>query len=411
MKLDLDGNMIWATTAGGDGIDFPFGLSLDNTENIYITGVNSKPATFGNDTIPRGGFLAKYNSDGNLIWAKNRFRYYEYYPQVPGYPYTEAPPFHIYNSTHKILINGEINNDTIIIDTITRYPGAGFNSSYIASFDTNGNIEWINFSGGPQGRIGSQFCTDMLENIYITGEYTKIGVFGNDTLRNPIAYNDGFIAKYGNDGKLIWVQKLNTTESSSGNGITSDRNGGIYLSGTFAGSVKFGNDLLIAGSASDMFLARYSSDGDCNGVRQYSKGFIGSLNVDKTGAIILAGSFENTLTMGPNTFTSYGGDDLFVAKCSPITGIEEKTNPEQNQLLIYANPTTGKSNIIVPDDFRNEKNLLLRIFDSHGKVIEKIPIEVSDQKISIDISGEARGIYYVILSNGKKNYSGTIILD
>jgi hypothetical protein len=193
--------------------------------------------------------------------------------------------------------------------------------------------------------------------------------------------------------------------------MTSDSNGGIYLSGTFAGSIQFGNDLLIAGSGSDMFLASYSSDGDCNGVRQYTKGFIGSLEIDNTGDVILAGSFENTLTIGPNTFTSYGQDDLFVAKCSAITGIEEKPKPKQPQLFIYANPTSGKCNITLPGDFRNEKNLLLQIFDSQGKVIQKIPIEVSDEKISVDISEEAKGIYFVILSNGKKNYSGTIISE
>ena len=104
-------------------------------------------------------------------------------------------------------------------------------------------------------------------------------------------------------------------------------------------------------------------------------------------------------------------DDLFVAKCSAITGIDEKTKSKQPQLFIYANPTAGKCNITLPDDFKNEKNLFLQIFDSQGKVIKKIPIEVSDEKIGVDISEEAKGIYHVILSNGKKTYSGTIILN
>jgi hypothetical protein len=148
-------------------------------------------------------------------------------------------------------------------------------------------------------------------------------------------------------------------------------------------------------------------------VRQYG-GFssLSCIGVDKTENGYLAGSFKNTLTVGPNPFPSHGmEEDLFVAKCSAITGIEEKTKPKQTQLLIYANPTNGKCNITIPNDFRNEKNLLLQIFDSQGKVIQKIPIEVSDKKIGVDISEEAKGIYHVILSNGKKNYSGMIIFD
>jgi len=409
IKMDFNGNMIWARTAGGAGEDYSSGISIDENGNIYLSGQNSEPASFGNITIPPGGFLAKFNGDGDLIWAKNKFRYWMQYSSSP---YTEAPPYQILYSGQKIFVNGSINNDTIIIDTIIKYPGAGNISSYIASFDTSGNIEWINFAGGPQGTRGLQFSADQYDNIFVTGDFMKTGIFGTDTLRNSSAVCDGFIAKYGIDGNLKWVKQVNATEWSHGKAVISDNNGGAYFSGTLSGTAQFGNDLLTSGSSNDMFLARYLTDGSCKGVIQYTKGELSHLAIDKNGNIILAGSFENTLTIGPNTFNSYGQDDLFVAKCSAITGIEEKTKSKQTQLVIYANPTTGKCNITIPDDFRNEKNLVLQIFDASGRMVQKTPVSITDQgKISVNISEEAKGVYNAILSNGKKNYSGKIVFN
>ena len=204
---------------------------------------------------------------------------------------------------------------------------------------------------------------------------------------------------------------MRSTSFAYGRGVATDGSVGVYMAGDFDGMAQFGNDTLISGSWSDMFLVRYSSDGNCEGVRQYTYGHIAHFTVDYSGNVNLAGTFKNTLNIGPNTFISYGDDDLFVAKCSAITGIEEKPKSKQPQLFIYANPTNGKCTITLPNDFKNGKNLLLQIFDSQGKMIQKIPIEVSDEKIGVDISEEAKGIYYLILSNGKKNYSGKIIFE
>jgi hypothetical protein len=411
MKMDLDGNVIWARTGGGLGRDFAFGITYDEIGNIYISGSNENEATFGSTSIPPGGFLAKYGTDGDLVWVKNKFRNFNLYPSNPDFPFTEAPPFNILYSNRKLLINGNISNDTIIIDTITIIKTSGYVSSYLASFDTSGNIEWIRRAGGPEGRCGGQFTVDSSGDIFITGMFTKTGIFGNDTLTNTVAFYDCFLAKYTSDGGLIWAKQLNSNSSAQGRGVSSNGNGDIYLAGFFDGKACFGSDTLISGSWSDMFLARYSSEGNCQGVRQYSFGMINDFTIDQAGNIFLAGNFQNSLTIGPNTFTSYGDDDVFVAKCGEITGIGEQKPLPANQLVIYANPNEGKCNITIPDDFRNEKNLLLQIFDIHGKVIQKIPIEVTDDKISVNISEEAKGIYNAILSNGKKNYSGKIVFN
>jgi hypothetical protein len=411
LKMDPDGNVIWARTGDGPGQDFVFGIAYDEHGNIYISGSNENEATFSGTTIPQGGFLAKYDGEGNLVWIENKFRYFNISPFYPSFPFTEAPPFNLYYSKNKLLVNGNICNDTIIIDTITIIKNSGYVSSYLASFDTGGNIEWIRQAGGPEGACGSQFTADTSGNIFITGVFTKTGIFGNDTLTNTVAKTDCFLAKYNRNGELTWAQNLNSNHASQGSGVSSNGDGEVYLAGFFSGTACFGTDTIISGSWHDMFLSSYSSKGICKGVRQYSFGTFYHITIDRTGNIFLAGSFQNTLNIGLNAFTSYGSDDIFVAKCSEITGIGGHNPLPSNQLLIYANPNEGKCSIILPEDFRHEQHLMLSIYNNQGKLIQQNPALIIGDKISLNISAEAKGIYTAILTDGKKNYTGKIIFN
>src|SRR5437667_314462 len=69
----------WAKRAGGTAADQGYGIAVGSSGNSYVTGAFSGSATFGsgeaNQTIltAAGGtdiFVAKYNSDGTLAWAK-----------------------------------------------------------------------------------------------------------------------------------------------------------------------------------------------------------------------------------------------------------------------------------------------------------------------------------------------------
>ena len=59
----------------------------------------------------------------------------------------------------------------------------------------------------------------------------------------------------------------------------------------------------------------------------------------------------------------------------------------------------------------NEKNLILSIYDNSGKLIQQSTIDMHDGKIKLNLQAEAKGIYSVVLSNGKKGYSGKIVFE
>ena len=106
-----------------------------------------------------------------------------------------------------------------------------------------------------------------------------------------------------------------------------------------------------------------------------------------------------------------GDTDFFTAKCSPITGIPDPKDPLSNALIIYANPTTGQCNVTIPEEFRNEKNLRLQIFDQTGRLVQEARVEMVGDSVKLDISAQAKGIYLAVLSNGKKSFQGKIVFE
>lgn len=79
LKLDVNGNFVWAKTMGGTASNnFGICLALDNSGNVYTTGDFVGPGDFdpGPGTFIINGtgsldiFISKLDNNGNFVWAK-----------------------------------------------------------------------------------------------------------------------------------------------------------------------------------------------------------------------------------------------------------------------------------------------------------------------------------------------------
>jgi Tfp pilus assembly protein PilZ len=72
-KLDKNGNFIWVKQAGGNNSNQGVGISIDNCGNSYVTGSFSGSSTFGSFTLVSAGsfdiFITKLDINGQFIWA------------------------------------------------------------------------------------------------------------------------------------------------------------------------------------------------------------------------------------------------------------------------------------------------------------------------------------------------------
>lgn len=79
VKYNSSGDVLWAKDAGGTNADYSNAVATDSVGNAFITGYyNSTKIIFDDDTLTSSTsnstpeiFIAKYDSAGNMIWAKS----------------------------------------------------------------------------------------------------------------------------------------------------------------------------------------------------------------------------------------------------------------------------------------------------------------------------------------------------
>jgi len=192
--------------------------------------------------------------------------------------------------------------------------------------------------------------------------------------------------------------------------------GSYFITDSFTGTAVFGLDTITSISPSDLFIARLSDSGDCLGFDHVGSGQGLSVVADGSG-VYMTGVFSNfpsdtgSIRIGNDYFTTYGFEDIVFAKHDLMTGIEKGRTAGDNNLVIYANPNKGSFRVKLPDEFLHENNLSLTVYDSQGKIIKSRNISLNQDYPRLDIFGQSPGVYFVTVSNGKKSYSGKMVVE
>jgi hypothetical protein len=382
-------------------------VGIDQNGDICIVGKSTDAITFDTITIATGVFLAKYDSGGNCLWAKKKFN------RIPSpiYQY-EIWAYSLQTYENDIFIGGACWVDTLTVDNVV-LTNAHKTSVVLARFDSVGTAKWVITGGGPFASGAYSIAVDGTGSSYMTGSIGSYAIFEDDTLNNP--WTDFFLAKYNPGGQLEWVRQCHDSSGAVGYSVCTDRASGVYVTGQFSGNAYFGDYVLSAATPDNLFIAKYSASGYCLGAINNGGGAGGyCISTDFNNEVISAGRFWDTITFGSNpSMTPYGGmwdNDIYLVKSDAITETIEERRAE-NRLLIYANPTSGICNVTIPDEFRNEKNLTLNLFDYTGKLIQQGTVEMNEEKVRVNLQAEAKGIYNVTLSNGKKSYGGKIVFE
>jgi hypothetical protein len=312
------------------------GVGADGAGNCYLFGYFFPQITFAAgepgevmfNALASDLFLAKYDRDGNFLWARKAGGTFSEYAgalavDAAGYCYVTGR----YGSDPATFGEGEPNE--------TKLAGLGGNNGediFVAKYDTNGKLLWAKSAGGRTGNRGSGIAVDAAGYSYVVGRYTMISTFGpgepnETTLNGPLGGNDEiFVAKFGTNGNLVWVRSgQGGPEHDQGNAIAVDAAGNSVAIGTARGIVPFGGKFnqaqLDAGGSDDIFVARHDTDGNLQWVKMavgpFSEFSLG-VAMDSTGNAYVTGyGFNVTFGAGEPGETNVigpGGDDIFVAK-------------------------------------------------------------------------------------------------
>ena len=321
VKYDPSGNILWAKNAGEFLPDAGNSVTVDAFDNIIVVGYfQSSYIAFGTDTLTNlsGGaeiFIVKYDSLGNVLWAKN----------AGGNSDDGLVSAISTDASGNCYITGNFKSPTITFGsiTLTNANSNGYVADmFIAKYDSSGNVLWANSVGGMNDESANAIITDASGNSYVAGEFRSSAItFGATTLNNASTnYYDIFLVKYDALGNVLWATKAGGLSDDRATGVSKDNAGNSYITGDFASSsLVFGSTTLINAGSSDLFLAKYDPSGNAlwansNG-GSVSDG-ANSVAVDASGIIYVAGYFSSSnITFGSTTLYNSGMfSDIFVVQ-------------------------------------------------------------------------------------------------
>jgi len=174
---------------------------------------------------------------------------------------------------------------------------------------------WACSAGGGKNDWGRSIAVDGQGNAYVTGHFEGTASFGPHTLHAAGA-SDMFLAKVSPDGQFLWAVRAGGAGEDRGCGVIVDDVGRPMVTGLFHDAITFGAVALSSKGLADLFVARYSTDGDPQwAVRGGSGGadWGWDLSPDGQGGAFLAGQYNGQGSFGSATLPAMGSDDALTA--------------------------------------------------------------------------------------------------
>lgn len=158
-------------------------------------------------------------------------------------------------------------NDTAYFDKI-QIISKGKEDIFIAKFNQNGDVIWCKQAGGEFKDDLKDIVTDNNGNCYITGYFSGSIKFDTIGISGPDYTEDIYIAKYDKNGNAIWAKKAGGPANDRGMGIILDKAENLYLTGYFTKAAYFDSLILNTTDQADIFLAKYDGNGNALWVKQ-----------------------------------------------------------------------------------------------------------------------------------------------
>jgi len=385
VKLDSNGEFVWAKTVGGTDYEEPTSIGVDELGNVFVLGylygtVDFDPSDNEFIKSSQGAadvFLLKLNSFGEFLDV------YTY----GGTGQDLALEMFVKSST-EIFLSGYFDgtadldprtfNDYIITATDETI-------GYTMQLDETGAIvNIVNTEGGNVAIYAVE--ADLQNNIYIAGVFDGVVNFDpqSDNLENTLSsttdYN-GFVLKVSPTGNVEWVRQLSSESSNRIFDIAIGSNGTVNVSGFFGGSIDLNpsstEDFIltkISGSASDAFLLVLDNNGFFLRGEQFGGvDFIDThqIGMDGEDNVYISGQFELTVDIDPspsvvNNVTAVEYRDSYLFKISnDLLNNEEHIYPS---VKLFPNPA---DNLIYLKGSNKFVSMGYEIFNSLGQKVDK----------------------------------------
>ncbi len=325
LKLDTDGNLIWAKNMGGTNNDYGHAIDTDANGNVFITGRFQGTADFdpgaGTTNLTSAGgndiYVLKLDQNGNLDWVKQM-----------GSTGTDHGRGITVDGNNNVITTGFF-EDVVDFDPnagTTTITSSGARDFFVQKLDNTGNFLWAHGIGGNSSEEGLAITVDNTNAIYTTGYYASFTDFdpgAGTAFSNIQGAKDIFIQKLDANGNYVWHKVMGSNTNDEAYGIATDNSNNVYTTGYFQNTMDIdpgtGTESITSTGSFDAFIQKL----DVNGNYIWGKHFGGtsldycnSIDTDDNGNVYTTGLFYSTSDFdpGPGTEngTSLGTGDIFI---------------------------------------------------------------------------------------------------
>ncbi len=250
----LDGDLTWARAltsyqgeSNPDSWVLVRGIAVGSDESVYVAGEYRGSLTLGGGSVPEqtliseGGadcLLAKFDSDGNLLWARS----------AGGLTRDQASDVALMPDGGAV-ITGYFEYEALFSDgttsvTLVAPIVTGLKEMFLARYGPEGDLLWAIAEGGTDDDAGIELDTLDDGSIWVTGSYIGSALFDGHgspgiTL-TEFGNEDVFVARYGPDGFLEWAEGAGGVQKDETEGLAVEPSGRSFITGRYRNSMTFG---------------------------------------------------------------------------------------------------------------------------------------------------------------------------
>jgi hypothetical protein len=425
LRFDADGNLSWAKSIGGDGINFVQSMVLNQDANGGICATGRYNGTTDFDPDPSNEtnltaqdfdiFTFKVDAAGNLVWARSF--------GSPGFDVGYAVAVDPTGSGD-VYTTGSFRG-TVDFDPdsagVFNLVCTGNQCLFLYKLDVNGDFVWAKAIRGPNNAYGKGLALDPHSgDVYITGLFNGKVDFDPGTEIFFITGNgyDLFVTKLNVAGDFLWTKSFGAEGFDFGSSIAIDPGGSgdVYTLGYYSGTVDFDPGIdefnQTSNGGDDSFISKLDESGNFLWAKSFGGelgDYGGSIMSDQSGQVYVSGyylsspfSFDSTTIL--NSDKSQTTYEFFVAKLEG--GLSSWTaDISELPLALYPNPATNTVTITLPE--MESMQGQITIYNSVGKICLNHAEQELGLQHAIDIRTLPTGTYFISVEAKGVKHTGT----
>lgn len=346
-KMSPEGELLWSTYIGGESTDYITGITIDESDNVYVLGSTSSNtgiATPNSYQANREGnqelFIAKFSSEGMRVWST----YYPFFTSGslsgPGLLYVDGFDI-VADKKGFIYFFNNTDKDDLASPGTFQVDKGGDSNYIITKFNTNGERIWSTYYGIYRSRIISIAVGE--DGLYVAGLTNDLPPHGSPNTyfateashqSIPGDTRDVFLTKFSLEGEREWSTYYgnNHPEFFSKGGLLVNEDF-VYLTGTSSGNQGDistpGAHQEESGNGPTLFLVKFNN----LGVRQWGT-YIG----ETIGNWSITGVPHSYLSKDSLGNTYLYGTTVYLDNITTPTAYQSEIDEQNSTFLSIFNP-------------------------------------------------------------------------